>query len=384
MRILILHSRYLSGDASGENQVVDSEAALLAEAGHDVGVWTPEPHPNGAVGMLRTGAHAVHSRSTARHVRTLVRRQRAEVVHCHNLFPVLSPSVLTAAASAGAAVVMTLHNYRLLCLPATFLRDGRPCELCLGRVPWRGVVHACYRGSRMGSAVLAASLAVHRAAGTFGSVRRFLAVSGFVRDRYLSAGFPAERLLVKPNFVPDPGVHRSRCDYHLYLGRLSPEKGVATLLTAHRPEHGRLVIVGDGPERHALQSRAGPNVELVGPVEGDAVPALFAGARSLLLPSRSYEGAPRVVLEAYAAGVPVVASRIGGLAELVEDGVSGLLVPPHDERAWAAALTRLNDDEESHRMGAAARTLWKTRYGPDDALVALERSYGEALGAEDV
>jgi glycosyltransferase involved in cell wall biosynthesis len=383
MRVLILHSRYLSGESSGENQVVDSEAALLAGAGHDVQVWAPESQADGPMSRVRAGFAAVHSRAAVRHVRQLVRRHGSEVVHCHNLFPVLSPSVLRAAADEGAAVVMTLHNYRLICLPATFLRDGSTCELCLGRLPWRGVVHACYRGSRPGSAALAASIAGHRVAGTFARVHRFLAVSRFVRDKYLQAGVSGDRLVVKPNFVPDPRLRRSRRDYHLYLGRLSPEKGVATVLAAHRPGHGRLLIAGDGPAREELRAQASRDVEFVGPVRTRDVPALLARARSLLLPSRSYEGAPRVVLEAYASGVPVIASRIGGLREVVDHGGSGLLVDAEDPNAWAAALARLADDDVNERMGAAARGLWEERYGPREGLRALEAAYEAALAAAD-
>jgi glycosyltransferase involved in cell wall biosynthesis len=384
VRLLVLHSRYRSGASSGENQVVETEAEALAGAGHDVRVWSPEPRVNGALSSALAGGRAVHSPAAVRHVRALVRRHRSEVVHCHNLFPLLSPSVLRAAADEGAAVVVTLHNYRLLCLPATFLREGATCELCLGRLPWRGVVHACYRGSRPASGALAVSIAAHRAARTFERVHRFLAVSAFVREKYLAAGFSPERLMVKPNFVPEPVVGRSGRDYHLYLGRLSPEKGVETLLAAHRPEHGRLLVVGDGPARDDLRARASSLVELRSAVPTEQVPSLLARARSVLLPSRSYEGAPRIVLEAYASGVPVVASRIGGLAEIVLDGVSGLQVDGRDPAAWADALARLGDDVENDRLGAGARRLWEERYGPREGVRALEEAYAAALAEAHV
>jgi glycosyltransferase involved in cell wall biosynthesis len=380
MRILVLHSRYASGNLSGENRVVESEIGLLADAGHDVRAWTPEAPATDGLGLLATGAGAIHSTSAVRRVRRLLREHGSDVVHCHNLFPSLSPSVLRAAADEGAAVVMTLHNYRLLCLPATFLRDGHVCEDCLRRVPWRGVVHRCYRGSVLGSGALAGSLTLHRAAGTLGRVRRFLAVSQFLREKHVEAGLPAERIAVKPNFVPSAAARRGAGRHFLYLGRLSPEKGVATLLEAHRPEHGPLVLAGDGPDRQRLQTLAGPGVELTGAVPPDAVSSLLADARALLVPSTSYEGAPRGVLEAYAVGVPVVASRIGSLTELVDDRATGLLVPPEDPRAWADALTRLaDDDDESRRLGAAARRLWAARYSPERAVADLERAYRSAL-----
>jgi hypothetical protein len=153
LRILILHSRYLSGDASGENRVVEDEYRLLKEGGHDVLLWQPSPTDVRGLGLLRTSASAIWSRSAAQQVVNLVREHRSDVVHIHNLIPALSPAVIRGVAAEGIPVVVTLHNYRYMCLPATFLRDDRICEDCLGHVPWRGVYHRCYRGSALASYV---------------------------------------------------------------------------------------------------------------------------------------------------------------------------------------------------------------------------------------
>ncbi len=195
MRILILHSRYLSGWASGENSVVRDEARSLTEAGHEVATWTPAPGPG--FSHARLGLRTLWSPAALRHVRRLIEQHRPEILHCHNLFPMLSPAVLRAARDGDAKVVVTLHNYRMLCLPATCIRDGEICELCLRRVPWRGVVYRCYRGSLPGSAALAASLSMHRAIGSFDDVSLFLPVSRFVRDKHIQSGFAADRMLTK-------------------------------------------------------------------------------------------------------------------------------------------------------------------------------------------
>jgi glycosyltransferase involved in cell wall biosynthesis len=382
VRILILHSRYLSGDVSGENRVVDDESRLLREAGHDVRVWAPEPDVAGPAGQIRSGISAIWSTAAARTVEETVRRHQVQIVHLHNLFPTMSPAVIRAAGRAGAGVVMTLHNYRLMCLPGSLLREGRICELCVGHVPWQGVRHRCYRGSAAGSAVLATSLSVHRAAGSFDRVDRFLAVSDFVRNKHIEAGLPPERIAVRANFAWPTATRTGPGDHFLFAGRLATEKGVDTLLRAwaEAPDLLPLVVVGDGPEEARLRDLAPPGVEFRGRVTPGEMPVLMRGARGLLVPSRWYEAAlPRVVLEAYAAGVPVVVADIGALPDGVVDGVSGYLVPPEEPAAWAEALRRLSDPGQSERMGAGAREGWAERYSPERGLTALETAYREVL-----
>jgi glycosyltransferase involved in cell wall biosynthesis len=379
MKVLILHSRYLSGHASGENAVVHDEARLLADHGHDVQVWTPSPTPTSRVELLGTAARAVWSRDATAEVSQRIRRFGPDVVHVHNLFPMLSPAVLRASREWGAPTLMTLHNYRLMCLPATFLRDGLICEDCLGRTPWPGVVHRCFRDSLAGSGVLAASLSLHRALGTFDRVSLYLPVGDFVLRKYVEAGFPPERFRVKSNFVHPTSRREGPGDYFLFLGRLSEEKGVHTLLEAWGDITARLLIVGDGPQMQQLRQAAPKNVEFTGMADPSEVPDILRGARAVLLPSTWYEAQPRVILEAYAAEVPVLASRIGGLSDLVEDGGSGLLVAAHDPTAWSRAVTYLNDDSESRRLGQGAYRLWQQRYSPQEGLKGLEAAYREAL-----
>ena len=379
MRIVVCHSPYLSGASSGENRVVADEVRLLREAGHDVALWQPRRTMPGAVGQMRAGTQAVWSRRASRKVERVVRRSQAEIVHCHNLFPALSPAVIRAAAGRGATVVMSLHNYRLLCLPATFLRDGRTCELCLGRTAWRGVVHGCYRQSRGASAVLAASLGVHRALRTFDRVSLFLASSAFMEHKHAEAGFDRARMMVKPNFAWAGRRREGPGDAFLYLGRLWPEKGVAQLLREW-PSGARLVVVGAGPELDELRKTAPPEVEFRPPVGPDEVPTLLRGARALVVPSLSYEGSPRAVLEALAAGVAVLAPAFGSLPEFVDDGESGVLVR-RGPGGWAAAVRRLQDDAESERLGDGAWRAWSERFSPRCGLEALERAYGRAQEA---
>jgi glycosyltransferase involved in cell wall biosynthesis len=375
VRILVLHSRYASGHLSGENRVVADEARLLEEAGHDIRVWAPSGEGLGGARALRAGVQAVWSRVPA----DVVRDYRPDVVHCHNLFPLLSPAVLRQA-SGVAPVVVTLHNYRLLCLPATFVRDGRSCEDCLGRVPWRGAVYGCYRGSRAASTPLALSLALHRAVGSFDRVSLYLAVSDFVRQKHVQGGFPRERIRVKPNFVWPAERRRGPGGAFLYVGRLAPEKGIRQLVEAWRAVPAPLLVVGDGPDATQLRSSLPPNVELRRPVPPDEIPRLLASARALVFPTLAYEGAPRSILEAFAAGVPVLARSVGAVPELVENGVSGLLLQSFEAAEVAAAAERLLDDAEAERMGEAAWATWRDRYSPERGLAHLEQTYRLAAG----
>lgn len=380
MRVLILHARYASGVASGENRVVDDEVQVLRAAGHQVRIWDPPPDVDGPVALARAAARAVWSRAAAAAATDLIRVTRPDVVHCHNLFPSLSPTVLRAAHDAGVPTLVTLHNYRLLCLPGTFVRDGRVCEDCLGRSPWRGAWHGCYRGSVGASSALAASVSLHRRLATFDTVTRYLAVSRFVRDRHVLAGMPADRIGVKPNFAWPQPVRRGPGRRFLFLGRLAEEKGVATLLAAWRPSLGTLTVAGDGPLAASLRAAAPAGVEFLGTVPPHDIPTLLRDARALLVPSICFEGQPRTILEAYAAGVPVIASRLGALPELVGDGTTGRLVPPGDAAAWTHVIEAF-DERQAQRLGEGAYARWRAQFTPAAGLRALEDAYRDAIRA---
>jgi glycosyltransferase involved in cell wall biosynthesis len=383
MRILVCHSRYRSGAASGENRVVNDEVRLLNEAGHQVVTYMPSADPAGKTDVLRLGMMALWNSSAVTRVDTLLRRHRPDVVHFHNLFPMLSPASLRLPLTESPAIVMTLHNYRLLCLPGTLLRDGRICEQCLGTLPWRGVLFRCYQGSVAASGVLGLSVSMHRAIRSFERVNRYIAISEFVRQKHIEAGFPKDKIGVKSHFAWPSERREGPGRYFLFLGRLSEEKGAQTLLRAWSSDTGTLIVAGGGPEEQRLRAMARGNVEFRGVVSEQEAERLIRGARSVIVPSICYEGAGRVVMEAYAAGVPVIASDIGGLAEAVRHEVSGLLFPPADVHSLAQAIERLGEDQESERLGEGAWRMWNEKYRPEQALSNSEQLYQFAIRSRD-
>ncbi len=280
MRILILHSRYRSGPASGENRVVEDEARLLSEAGHQVDLFTPALGQPSGLDLIRAGLGTIWSNEAAAEVKRRIKERQPDIVHCHNLFPALSPAVIRAV--GGAPVVVTLHNYRFLCLPATLFRDGKICEDCIGRVPWPGVLHSCYQDSTAASAALASSLVVHKAIRTFERIRLYIAISDFVRQKHVEGGFSTDQMVVKPHFTWPAEPREGAGDYFMYLGRLTPEKGLTQLVDTWRLMKARLLIIGDGPEASRLRGAAPQNVEFRGTVQPDQVPALLRGARAVL------------------------------------------------------------------------------------------------------
>lgn len=380
MRILIAHNAYqLRG---GEDTVVEAETALLRRQGHSVARYSRHNDEIAAQSPVYLALQTQWSGRTVDELGGMIRSFLPDVIHVHNTFPLISPSLYWAAARAGVPVVQTLHNFRLLCPQAMFLRDGQVCEDCLGRLPWRGAVRGCYRGSKPQSGVLAGMLTLHRALGTYArKISRYIALNDFCRDKFIAGGLPAERVAVKPNFVdfPEPSSREGRSDF-LFVGRLSAEKGVEVLGRAMRRlgAVARLRVAGDGPERGRLEGLA--EVEILGALAGDAVRVEMTRARVLLLPSIWYENFPRTLVEAFACGLPVIASRLGALAELVRDGETGLLFEPGDAEDLAAKMRWAQANPEAmQRMGVAARAEYEVKYTPEINYRQLMAIYEAAL-----
>ena len=390
MKVLLVHNRYRSANPSGENAVVEDEAKLLADAGcrverleiasDEIATW---PARRKATLPLRVA----WSRAGYALTESAIHRVRPAVVHFHNTFPLLSPSALWAAHRSGVPVVQTLHNFRPLCPAGIFVRDGRTCEECLGHLPFPSVVHGCYRGSRLATLPVAAMDALHGALRTWQRcVDVFVLPSQFARKKYVEAGWPAAKLVVKYNTTRDRAVQRldGRAGFTC-ISRLTAEKGVDVLLDAWPRAFPlgdqSLRIAGSGDEEAALRTagRRAAGVDFRGRLGRAETSAVLASSLALVVPSRSYEVFPRVVVEAYAAGVPVIAARLGALAEIVEDKTTGLLFEPASAEDLARALKQVSASPRlAATLGRNARWAYETRFSPEETTRRLLAIYGAA------
>lgn len=381
MKVLIAHNAYkLRG---GEDIVAEAEAALLLRYGHEVVEYRRHNDELSNIGAFHAAFDTLWSRRTVSELRALLVVSRPDVLHMHNTFPLISPSAYWAASQAGVPVVQTLHNFRLMCPQAMLLREGKVCESCVGRLPLPGVFHGCYRGSRAQTGVLAASLTLHRALGTWSTkVDRYIALNRFCRDKFVQGGMPGERIEIKPNFVDPPvGQPRAARRSVLFVGRLSHEKGVSVLAHAMREMPAeRVRIAGTGPDEELLLDS--PALTLLGSLKPREIEDEMLSAIALVLPSIWYENFPRTLVEAFSCGLPAIASRIGALAEIVEDGVTGLLFEPGDpvdlrEKVnWALA-----HPERMAEMGANARIVYQQLYAPERNCRRLIEIYSAAIGS---
>jgi glycosyltransferase involved in cell wall biosynthesis len=387
VNVLVVHNHYQH--AGGEDEVFRAETALLRRAGHDVTEYTrtnDEITLNGVISRAQLAVGTVWSRREADAIRRSIRRVRPDVVHFHNTFPLISPAAYHACVAEGVPAVQTLHNYRLTCPAATHFRAGTVCTACADDGLRHSIRHGCYRGSRAASTAVATMLTLHRALGTWrNAVDAYVVLSAFARDRFVASGLPSTKLFVKPNFLdPDPGEREQPGSGGLFVGRLWPEKGARTMVRAWRAlaPLSSLTVIGDGPERQGLTIEASglPSVQFVGRQSRANTLTAMKSARYLVFPSEWYEGLPMTIVEAFACGVPVIASRLGTMAEVVTDGETGLLFNPGDAPDLAAKLRWADGHPEAmQRMGRAARAQYEQKYTASANLEQMLRIYEAAI-----
>lgn len=404
MRILQVNKfHWLKGGS--ERYYFDLQSELAAR-GHAVAVfasahpaseptpWAPwfaphaDYHHSTPLTALRLAADVIDNRAAAVRLRALLAEFRPDVAHLHNIHHQLSPSILIEFERAGVPVVQTLHDYKWVCPAYLFLSRGEVCERCGPGNRFAPVVtRGCHHDSRLKSWVVYAESSRAWSRGDVNRVARFLAPSRFLQEKVVAHGLPAGRTLHEPYFIR-PGEWRPADrpgDYFLYMGRLSREKGLATLFEAAARGIGRpLHVAGDGPLAAELRTLAsGRNLPIIfrGHLSGEDLRDAVRGARAVVVPSEWYENLPYAVLESMALGVAVVATSIGGIPEMVEDGVTGRLVSPGEPEMLAAALRSLAADAgAAGDMGRAGRRRIEAEFAAGPALERLIALYGDLAG----
>jgi glycosyltransferase involved in cell wall biosynthesis len=383
VRILIVHNAY--GRFSGEEAVVSGVSRLLRDNGHDVSelTRTSEEIAKMRLGKVRAIFTGIHSPSSCRRMRQALREHRPDVVNVHNVYPLISPSVLKVCRQEGVPVVMTVHNYRLICPTGLFMTDGKVCHRCRGGREYWCLLRNCQGSIPKSLGYALRNWAARRRRSFLANVTMYAALTEFQRRILIDEGYPADRIVVVPNMAAGEGIAASDAlgSYVGFVGRVSPEKGIETLREAARllPDVP-FKIAGDCDPSSGLTRGAPPNVEFLGHLGGKDLSEFYRQARLIVLPSVWYEGFPMILPEAMLHGRPVVASRIGGLPEIVEDGVTGLLSQPGDASDLAAKIRQLWDSPDAcRRMGSAGRGKALSQYSPEKYYQLLTAAFARAI-----
>ncbi len=388
MKLLLVHNTYQQ--PGGEDAVFEQERRMLEHAGHQVIVycrtnWDVDSYRG--MRRLSLAKRTVWASDTRREILRLLQQEKPDLVHVHNTFVMVSPSIYSACREAKVPVVQTLHNYRLLCPAATFFRDGKVCEECTISL-LRGIKHACYHRSYSASAVVALMLASHRLRDTWSSeISCFVALSQFSRNKFVEGGLPGEKIFVKPNFVdPDPGARTGDGEYALFVGRLSPEKGVKTMVAAWKRLRVPvpLVIIGGGPDQPALEAQVArdrlTNIRFQGQLPREQTLAAINQARFVIIPSEWYETFCMSIAESFACSTAVICSRMGVMQELVADGRTGLHFTPGDPDDLAQKVEwAWSHPEDLRAMGTAARKEYESKYTAERNYPILMEIYKRAV-----
>jgi glycosyltransferase involved in cell wall biosynthesis len=386
MIILAVHNSYQQ--PGGEDEVFRQETRLLERHGDQVIRCQAHNDEVNGKGRIELVAKTVFNSEAYRQIRLLIERTGPDVVHVHNTFPLLSPAVYYAARDKAVPVVQTLHNYRLLCPNGLLFRKGRICESCLGRLSLApAIVHGCYRDSRPATAVASTMLLLHRGLNTYSElVTGYIALSEFVRSKYVAAGLPSNRVFLKPNFVdPDPGVGEEHDEFCLFIGRLSHEKGILTLLdawTRFRPPFD-LEIAGDGELAHNVAEAVDrcPRIRWHGRLQKAKMYERLRRAAAVIVPSAWYEPFGMVVIEAFAAGVPVIASKLGSLADLIRHGHNGLHFSAGAAADLAQQVAWLHEHPDAaQKMRRQARLDFENDYTGERNYALMMQIYATAIG----
>ena len=385
MKVLFVHNKYQ--EKGGEDAVLDAEMNLLNGHSHQVFLAQQDNNIiNSSFSRVNTFLNVTYSSKYRKWMSDELRKHEPDIVHVHNFFPLLSPSIYDACTDFNVPVVQTLHNYRLICPGALLMREGRICEKCIRGSAYQSVRHGCYKGSLVGTFAVAKMVEAHRKQKTWNNkVNVFIALTEFARAKFIDAGFPASNIRVKPNFTIDTpstyGLETENRRGALFVGRLSQEKGINVLIDAWKDVDIPLRVAGEGPLKSAFLGLDSGFIKPLGMLDENAVSREMRAAAFLVMPSEWYEGFPMVLVEAFSLGLPVVTSRLGGMAEIVEDGVTGLHFEAGNANDLAQKVAWMhNHPKDVLAMGLNARSVYERKYTPEKNYELLINIYQQAIG----
>lgn len=380
MKILQIHNAYLQ--RGGEDVVVERERDLLRSRGHEVITHLASNEDiRGIAGKIKTALEVAYSKPEKKRLAARLRAEKPDVVHVHNFFPLLSPSVFDACQEENVPSVMTLHNFRLMCVNGLLFRDGHVCDECVSGSPYKGSLHGCYRDSWLASLPVSHMVSRHRRQGTWSNkVGRFITMTHFGKSQFAVAGIPPDLITVKAHFLPDMPFETPRPPTParaLFVGRLSMEKGISTLLDAWKNLSVTLDVIGDGPLRELCEKKKSPSVRLLGRQDSSFLLTEMSRSSFLVMPSVYYETFGLVLIEAFSRGLPPIVSRLGSMAEIVEDGVTGLHFEPGNAVDLAQKVKWASEHPaEMAEMGWRARNTFLEKYSAEVNYRELMKIYG--------
>ncbi len=392
MKILVVHNYYR--EAGGERVSLSAQVSLLQSRGHDVIQFTRNSSEIDEYNIFRKVKffqETVFSSQTYRDITAIIKENKPQIAHIHNVFPLISPSVYLALHNHNIPIVQTIYNFRFLCPNGLFYTNGQICEKCILGNTFHAIRFRCFRNSRSLSALYGLTIALHRKVGTFDLIKAFVVPAEFTGQKLIEGGIATKENMhtikyILPKNVPQMRVgnlSKEKVDF-VFIGRLSREKGIWTLLHAFRKIKGvTLKILGDGPLIVSIQSWLQQNhisnIELVGFVSGQKKWELLSSAVATIVPSIWYENSPFTVLESMAVGTPVIGSAIGSLPEIIQHQKTGLLFKPGDSEDLFQKLEWIkNNPEKGLQMGRNAQIEFKLQYDSEiyyHQLMAIYKSF---------
>lgn len=377
-RILFIHNAYQH--RGGEDSVVEDEIRMLTDYGHDVLLYRASNDEINSMGKIELIFNTFWSSKAYHAVKDILIKFKPDVCHIHNTFPIISPSIYWAISDEKIPIVQTLHNFRLACPQAMFLRNSSICEDCSGKIPWRGVVRACYRESHAQTAVLASMITFHRKIKTWSEkIDLYIALNDFCKRKFIEAGLPEKKLRIKPNFIDNNIKHNENRTDFSFIGRLSKEKGVQILSDAAKIINStKISVAGSGPEIEKITGN--DHINYLGQIQQDEILKLMSRSIAIIVPSIWYENFPRTVVEAMSCGTPIIASRIGALESIIIDGYNGLLFKPGDPKNLSEKIMYLkNNKDKAIELGNNALKTYKKYYSKEKNYLELISIYQEAI-----